>query len=225
VGAITGNDSDWSNHWSGFDFTLTSRGDHGLSVQFGTSTGRSIEDYCAVAAKVPEIYNPYLTTGNAGFSGFSNGIFNLASACRKEEDWQTSARGFATYIVPKADVLVSAIVRSSLNAAFGFGSTPEGNSTGLSANLASVPFPTATGYGFNLYPPGKVYSDRVNLVDFRFGKIVNYKSTRLNFAIDLLNVFNSNTPTGFQQTYGTTFMNPTVITSARVAKFNITVDF
>ena len=225
VGAITGNDSDWSNYWHGFDFQITARGDHGLSVQFGTSTGRSIQDYCAVAAKVPEIYNSYLTTGNAGFSGFSNGIFNLASSCRKEEDWQTSARGFATYVVPKVDVLISAIVRSSLNSAFGFGSTPEGNSTGLSANISSIPFPTATGYGFNLYPPGKVYSDRVNLVDFRFGKILNFKRTRTNLAIDLLNVFNTNTATGFQQNYGTTFMNPTVITSARVAKFNITVDF
>jgi hypothetical protein len=229
VGAITGNDSDWSNYWHGFDFTVTARGGHGLSVNFGTSTGRSIQDNCAVTAKVPEMQNFYLTTGNAGFSGFSNGIFNLASSCRKEEDWQTSARGFVTYIIPKADVLISAIVRSSLNSAFGFGSTPEGNSTGLSANIAQVPYPTIptapAGYGFNMYAPGKVYSDRVNITDVRFGKIVNYKGTRMNFAIDLLNLFNTNTATGFQQNFGATFMSPTAIVSARVAKINITVDF
>ena len=116
VGAITGNDSDWSNYWHGFDFTVTARGPHGLAVNFGTSTGRSIQDNCAVAAKVPEMYNGFLTTANAGFTGFSNGIFNLASSCRKEEDWQTSARGFVTYIIPKADVLFSGTFRSDQGA-------------------------------------------------------------------------------------------------------------
>jgi hypothetical protein len=198
-------------------------------VNFGTSTGRSIQDFCAVAAKVPEIYNSFLTTANAGFSGFSNGIFNLASSCRKEENWLTSARGYVTYIIPKAEVLISAIVRSSPNSTFGFGSTPEGNSTGLSANIAQVPYPAVAtapaGYGFNLLPPGQVYGDRVNITDFRFGKILNYKGTRTNLAIDLLNVFNTNTATGFKQNYGTTFLTPTAIVSARVAKLNITVDF
>ena len=55
-----------------------------------------------------------------------------------------------------------------------------------------MPYPTVptapAGYGFNLYPPGKIYSDRVNITDVRFGKIVNFKGTRMNFAIDLLNV-------------------------------------
>jgi hypothetical protein len=169
VGAATGNDSDWSNYWHGFDFTLTARGPHGLAANFGTSTGRSIQDNCAVTAKVPEMQNGFLTSGNAGFTGFSNGIFNLASSCRKVEDWQTSARGYVTYIIPKVDVLISAIVRSSLNSAFGFGSSPEGNSTGLSANIAQVPYPTVAtapaGYGFNMFAPGKVYSERVNLTD------------------------------------------------------------
>jgi len=84
-------------------------------------------------------------------------------------------------------------------------------------------------YAITVYPPGKVYSDRVNLTDLRFGKILNYKGTRTNVALDLLNLFNINTPTGFQQNYtvpgGGAFMTPTVITSARVAKINITVDF
>jgi hypothetical protein len=229
VGAITGNDSDWSNHWHGFDFTLTARASQGLSLNFGTSTGRSIEDNCAVAAKVPEMYNSFLTTANAGFGAFSNGIFNLASSCRKVEDWQTSARGFVTYIIPKADVLVSAIVRSSLNSSFGFGATPEGNSAGLSANQGSVPYPTVptapSGYGFNMLPPGQFYGSRVNITDFRFGKILNLGRTRTNLAIDLLNAFNTNTTTGFQQTYGTTYLTPTAIVSARVVKLNITVDF
>ncbi|HXD72360.1 MAG TPA: carboxypeptidase regulatory-like domain-containing protein [Vicinamibacterales bacterium] len=225
VGAITGNNGDWSNYWHGVDFSITSRGAHGLTLNFGTSTGRSIQDNCAVAAKLPELYNNVLTGGpGAAPLGFSNGIFNLTGSCRKVEDWQTSARGYATYIVPKIDVMLSAIVRSSLNSAFGFGTAPEGNSTGLSANLPQAANGVA-GYGFNMLPPGQFYGPRVNLTDLRFGKILNWKRTRTNVAIDLLNLFNTNTATGFQLTYGAAYLTPTVITSARVAKFNVTVDF
>ncbi len=225
VGAITGNDSDWSNYWHGIDVTVTARGPHGLSLNFGTSTGRSIQDYCAVAQALPEIFNPVLTGGpGAAPIGFSSGIFNLASSCRKEESWQTNARGFVTYIVPRIDVQLSAIVRSSLNSAFGFGSTPEGNSTGLSANLPQAANGVA-GYGFNLLPPGQFYGDRVNITDLRFGKILTWGRMRTSVALDLVNLFNTNTTTGFQQQYGATYLTPTAIVSARVAKFNVTVDF
>ena len=178
-----------------------------------------------MAAKVPELYNGVLTGGAAAAPlGFSNGIFNLASSCHVEENWNTSARGYVTYIIPKADVLVSVITRSSLNSSFGFGATPEGNSAGLSANLAQAANGVA-GYGFNLLPPGQFYGSRVNITDFRFGKILNWGRTRTNFAIDLLNAFNTNTPTGFQLTYGSAYLTPTAIVSARVMKFNVTVDF
>ena len=50
-----------------------------------------------------------------------------------------------------------------------------------------------------------------------------------NIAIDLLNLFNTNKATGFQQNYtlpsGGAYLTPTAIVSARVAKINITVDF
>jgi hypothetical protein len=76
-----------------------------------------------------------------------------------------------------------------------------------------------------MLPPGQFYGSRVNITDFRFGKILNLGRTRTNLAIDLLNAFNTNTTTGFQQTYGTTYLTPTAIVSARVVKLNITVDF
>ena len=225
VGTITGSDSDWKNSWNGVDFTLTAHAANGLTVNFGTSTGRATVDYCAVAAKAPEIFNPVLTGGpGAAPQGFANGIFNLASSCKYQEKWQTQARGFVTYVVPKVDVLLSAIVRSSPNVAFGFGSTPEGNSQGLSANLPQAANGVA-GYGFNMLPPGQYYGDRVNITDVRFGKIFRMGRARTNVAIDLLNLFNTNTATMFQQQYGGAYLTPQAIVSARVAKLNVTVDF
>ncbi len=94
-----------------------------------------------------------------------------------------------------------------------------------------MPYPTVptapSRYGFNMLPPGQFYGDRVNITDFRFGKILNFGRTRTNLAIDLLNLFNTNTATGFQQNYGPAqrYLTPTAIVSARVVKLNITVDF
>jgi hypothetical protein len=211
---------DWTNHWNGVDITLNSRLRNGLTLNVGSSTGRAIVDYCAVAAKVPEMLNAALTNP----SPFLGNVYQLASACRKEESWQTQVRGFATYIVPKADVLVSGIFRFQPNSMFGAGATPEGNSTGLSANYA---VPTLGGQQVNLLPPGQVFGDRINQVDARFGKILNFGSKRANISIDVLNLFNANTGTAFQQNYGdgSAYLNPTQILNARFVRFNVTVDF
>ncbi len=80
VKSITGNDNDWQNHWNGVDFTITSRAQHGVTLSFGTSTGRGIDDHCAVQALVPEMANPVLTGGPAAAppgSPYTAGIFQL----------------------------------------------------------------------------------------------------------------------------------------------------
>jgi hypothetical protein len=178
-------------------------------------------DYCGVAAKVPEILNAALTNP----SPFTANIYQLASACRKEESWQTQIRGFASYTMPKVDVLVSGIFRFQPNSMFGVGAVPEGNSTGLSANYATVVNGAAT--TVNLLAPGVYYADRINQVDARFGKIINFGSRRANIAIDVLNLFNANTGTAFQQNYGdgSGYLVPTAILNPRFVRFNVTVDF
>ena len=211
---------DWTNHWNGVDITLNSRVRSGLTLQIGSSTGRAIVDNCAVAAKVPEMLNAALTNP----SPFTANVYQLASSCRKEESWQTQVRGFATYILPKADVLISGIFRFQPNSMFGVGATPEGNSTGLSANAPTLVNGAAT--TVNLVPPGTYFADRINQIDMRFGKIVNFGSKRANFAVDVLNLFNANTGTNFQQNYdGSTYLNPTQILNPRFVRFNVTVDF
>jgi hypothetical protein len=44
--------------------------------------------------------------------------------------------------------------------------------------------------------------------------------------VDVLNLFNANTGTMFQQNYdGSTYLNPTQILNPRFVRFNVTVDF
>jgi hypothetical protein len=70
-----------------------------------------------------------------------------------------------------------------------------------------------------------MYTPRLTYFDVRLGKILKFGRTRTLVAIDLYNLFNSNTATGQNTNYGTAFLNTTAIQDARLARFNITMDF
>ena len=66
----------------------------------------------------------------------------------------------------------------------------------------------------NLLLQGHTFPDRLNSLDLRVGKILRFGRTRTNIAIDLYNLFNSNTGTVYNQTYdpvtnGATWLAPT----------------
>jgi hypothetical protein len=212
---------DWTNDWHGVDAIVNARLRDGLVLQAGTSTGRSVTDNCQVVAKVPEMLNGALTNP----SPFTSNTFQLADSCHKEESWQTQFRSLVTYTVPKVEVLVSAIFRSQPNSSFGFGATPEGNSTGLSAVYATTVNGQAA--NVNLLQPGVYFADRINQLDARFGKVLRFGRSRSSVAVDLLNLFNSNTGTAFQTNYGdgSGYLAPTAILNPRLARINVTIDF
>jgi hypothetical protein len=212
---------DWTNYWHGVDAIVNARLQNGLVLQAGTSSGRAVTDNCQVVAKVPELLNPALTNPLA----FPPPATQLADSCHKVESWQTQFRGLASYTIPKIDVLVSSIFRSQPNATFGFGATPEGNSTGLSANWAT--FANGQAVNLNLLEPGVHYADRINVLDARFGKILRFGNTRTSIAVDFLNIFNRNTGTMFQTNFGdgSGYLVPTAILNPRLARFNVTFDF
>ena len=85
---------------------------------------------------------------------------------------------------------------------------------------------------FNLVKPGSLYGDRLNGLDLRFGKNLRYGHTRTLVALDIYNVTNSNTTDVYQTAYSptllsptATYLNPLSITSARFARFSVTIDF
>ena len=62
----------------------------------------------------------------------------------------------------------------------------------------------------------------------RFAKVLKFNRTRTNIGIDLYNLFNSNTGTAFNQTFGTdgsTWLRPTTVLNPRFVRFNVTFDF
>ena len=218
---------DVTYYWHGLDYAVNARMTNGLVVQAGATTGRGVRDTCDVQAKLPE------TTLAAGFG---TGI-SVVEACAVNEVWHTNFRGLASYTIPRVEVLVSAIVRSQANAqptttqdaVASNGQSLNANysvSSGQVAGSIGRPLPGGAATQLvNIVTPGQVYGPRINAVDFRFAKVLQFGSTRTNVGIDLYNLFNANTGTAFDQSYGPNWLRPTTIMNPRFLRFNVTFDF
>ena len=214
-----------------------------VTLRGGTSSGNVVEDSCGVVQNHPEyyIFGPWGGTG--GFlDTFLGGLGQWPQQyCHRESGWQTNVKGLATYNVPKVDVLVSGTFRSLPYAGSEFPSIQSQSLVGqvLAFNIPGVvnttslnrPFGSGNVVEFlNINEPGKLYGDRLNAVDLRFGKILKYNRTRTQVTLDVYNLFNSNTTEVYQRSYtapgaGSTFLNPLSIMSARFFKITAQFDF
>jgi hypothetical protein len=75
-----------------------------------------------------------------------------------------------------------------------------------------------------------MYTPRLTYFDIRLAKVLRFGRTRTQVGFDLYNLFNSNTATAQNTNFATppatqTFLNTTAIQDARLARFNITMDF
>jgi hypothetical protein len=215
---------DMQYYWQGVEMTVNARTSGGLTLQGGFTAGAGTRDQCDIWKALPEL------TVVAGTN-------QQISACRIEEPMLWAWRGLANYIVPTVDVQVSAILRSQPNIA----ATNDPASNGQSLNAlyfeTNANVVTALGRGIaggattvtlDLARQGLVYADRLNTVDMRFSKILRFGRTRTNVGIDLYNMFNANTGTGFNQNFGAngaTWLRPNAILNPRYMRFNATVDF
>jgi hypothetical protein len=204
-----------SSYWQGLDFTVNARIRQGLTIQFGTNTGRKIDDTCATVVKID---SPDPRDG------------------RLTPPYQTTIRGLASYTIPKVDVLVSAAVRSqpplALNANWAvpntvvvqlLGRVPPGGTAGGNTTVAL------------LDNEHRLYADnRRTQIDMRVAKIFRFGRQRLDVGVDAENLLNTNYTTNYAGTYqysvgntamGGTWNNPTAIYTPRYARLNITWGF
>ena len=112
------NYGDQSLSWGGVDATLTVRASNGLSFQGGTSTGQTVQDFCDVAAKVPESLVPPQTVaigvsipGPNGLGVTQQGLMP-AQYCHLASGFLTQFRGIGSYLVPKIGVELTATLQS-----------------------------------------------------------------------------------------------------------------
>jgi len=200
-------------YWQGADFNATARLTSGLTVQAGTSTGRSVRNNCEVTAALPELL------GTA-----------RVDSCDITEKWATSFRGLASYTVPKIDVLVSGTLRSDQGAALNANwNAPVALVTAALGRPANV---TGTTVPIALVAPGQVWGDRVNALDLRFAKILTFGRMRYNIGVDIINLTNSNAILTYNQNFNpavTTgsqaWLAPTSVLTPRFFKLGAQIDF
>jgi hypothetical protein len=223
-----------TQYWHGVDFTLNARLRQGLILQFGTQTGRSIEDACAIAGVLDATVVPGTVNAAATLTNAST-IKDLRN-CRDEDPFLTTIRGLGSYTVPKIDVLVSGTVRSqpSLERVANW-QVPNSVIQGIVGRLP----PGALAGGIStidlLDNDHRLFADnRRTQIDMRFAKIIRFGARRLDIGVDLNNLLNTNYSTTFENTYqytagntgqGGTWNNPTAIIAPRFVRWNVTVDF
>jgi hypothetical protein len=228
------NFADQMENWQGIDVSVVTRLRNGLTLQGGTSTGRKLADGCDVRAKLPELgrgptnaTNSSVTANVDALGGGQNALGVLNPYCRIEEPYRTDFRGLATYIVPKADVLVSATWRSVP------GDSLAANYVVTNAYIAAGPQPLgrplsgASVVTVNLIPPATLWAERQNNVDLRISKILRFGTTRTQVGVDIYNLLNEDTITGYNQGFvpGGAWLLPTSIVPARYARISAQVDF
>ena len=233
------------NKFNGVDVTVNARL-RDVTLQGGTSSGNVVEDSCGVVQNHPEyyIFGPWGGTG--GFlDTFLGGLGQWPQQfCHRESGWQTNLKGLASYTIPKIDVLLSGTFRSLPYPGNEFPSVQSQSLGGLATGLFfGIPGVDSTNLGrplasgipvefLQIVEPGKLYGDRLNAVDLRFGKILRYGNGRAQVNLDVYNLFNSNTTEVFQRNYTapstpprSTYLDPLSIMSARFFKISAQIDF
>jgi hypothetical protein len=200
--------------YNGFLVNFSARAAQGLTVQGGINTGRTVTDNCEVRAALIE--------GSLGIA--SSTAQN--TYCHNDPGFITKANAIASYIVPKVDVLIAMTFRSDQGAPL---------AANWNANSAQVIQPAlgrpvtggAATTSINLIAPGDVWGDRVNELDFRFGKIFKYNRMRINAGIDIYNVLNQAAILTYNQTFapGGAWLVPQSLLSPRFIKLGAQIDF
>ncbi len=200
-------------HWNGVDVTVNARLRNGLTLQGGTSTGRTSENDCEVVAKLPEL--------NSGAN------LRPTQFCDRTTPWLTSFKAYGVYTVPVIDVQVSGTFRStkedSINANFTATNAYLATNSTLGRNLAGTTTATQN-ITVALLQPNTMYLDRLNQLDMRFGKVLRFGRARGVASVDLFNALNEDGILTVNQSYAT-WLRPQSILNARMVKFSFQFDF
>jgi hypothetical protein len=180
--------------WAGFDTNFVLRARGGLRLSGGTSTGRSLRNTC-----YSDVDNPAVK-GRDGQVG--------AGGCNPYRPLQTNVRANASYTIPWVDVLVGTV--------FQYRPGPERSATLTftsddvvwepeSAHRAGTQFngntTTSGTASTNLLDFGDLYGEGLRLWDLNLQKNIRFAGKRVNFGVQIYNIFNSDGATDYNDTY------------------------
>ncbi len=199
--------------FNGVDVTFNVRSLKNVTFSGGTSTGKVVNDWCDIRAKVPEA---------------SLGFINLLNTpyCHQESPFQTSFRGLATYLIPRVDVVISGVYQDKINVGTDQLVALSANYTMTAADLAAAAaqlgrsLTAVTPPTINLVTPGTLYGKRVRQLDLSAKKVMRFAGRRLTAGVDLYNLANNNVTLAFNQTFPTGWLTPATYMNPRVVRLN-----
>ena len=202
ITTFASNFGDQVQMWNGVAMGINARLDNGLLLQGGIDRGTLTNDTCEIRAQLPEIavVNPY---------------------CRTEQP-ATQFKVLGSYTLPVIGVQVSGTFQSVPG--------PEIAATFTATNALITPSlgralsGGAANVAVNLVEPGTMYGDRLNQLDFRFGRAFRLGTRRVNFSLDIYNALNVDTALTLNNAFAT-WQRPQSIILARFAKLGMQFDF
>ena len=218
-----------SLYWHGFDVNVSARTGV-FTFQGGTSTGKTVSDFCEIRAKIPE-WRP------------------LDPNCQFDLPFRTQLKGIATVMIPKVDVQISANIQSNpglVASALGdtdatvggsfFGYAGTGGWLGAQNVFTNAQARQALGRDLaggvqnitvDLMKPGQRYGDRVNQLDVRVSKVLRFGRTRSLVGLDLFNITNADTILQYNTSFtpGGPWLTPNAVMLPRFVRISAQIDF
>jgi hypothetical protein len=211
-------------HWDGFDITVNARLQSGLTMQAGTSTGRSLFDNCEVVAKLPELN---LATANVTtFPVTSTNVWQPGQFCHQQSPWQTQMKAYGVYTLPKVDVQVAGTFRSTPGAPINANFVATNAFLATNSTLGRPLAGGAANLTVGLLSPEQTndYIERRNELDLRFGKVLRFGRYRSVISLDVFNALNSDALISINQSFAS-WLRPTEILNARLMKVTWNLNF
>ncbi len=212
-------------HWNGFDIVLNARLENGLTMQAGTSTGKTTQDNCEIVAQLPEMN---LATANVTvFPATATNAWRPAQFCHEEGPFQTQFKGYGVYTIPRIDLQISGTFRSTPSAPVMANLAATNAFLGTNSTLGRPLSGGVANMTIALLSPEQTldnYIPRRNELDVRFGKIIRVGRTRNVISLDLFNALNSDALISVNQNFAT-WQRPTEILNARLMKVSYNLSF
>ena len=206
-------------HWNGVDIAANARLKQVL-LRGGVSTGRTSTDSCQIVAQLPELIAGVGII--AAIPGATATSATPQNYCHVDTPFITQVKALGSYTIPKIDVQLSGTFQSIKG--------PQVVANYNAPNAVVIPSlgrPLAGGapnVTVNLVPPATMYGERLNQLDFRFGKILKFGPTRSVASLDLYNALNASSVLAQNSAFAA-WQRPQQILTARFAKVVMQLDF
>jgi hypothetical protein len=202
LGNVTTLQSVLNYYWHGVDTNFVYRGPRGLRISGGTSTGKSVRDTCRVDGDNPNV------------KGREGNLYG--GGCMVNNRFQMNIRANGSFTIPWVDVLAGVVFQSRPGGALeadldvpwqaAVWEPSSASRAGTQFNGNSLTQGVAT-QSVNLLDFGDMYGQRWNNWDLTLRKNIRFAGKRFNFGVDIYNLLNSDTATGYEDDYTAFFVN------------------